>query len=72
MTQKTVRNIADIARLAGVSKSTVSRALSDSPLISQETRQRIQAIANQHGFLRRAFPQHTAQPDPRFCYPRRP
>jgi DNA-binding LacI/PurR family transcriptional regulator len=50
MTQKTVRNIADIARLAGVSKSTVSRALSDSPLISQETRERIQAIANQHGF----------------------
>ena len=29
--------IADIARLAGVSKSTVSRALNDSPLIGVET-----------------------------------
>jgi len=42
--------VADIARMAGVSKSTVSRALNDSPLISLETRQRIQAIARQHNF----------------------
>ena len=50
MAKKSVHTIADIARLAGVSKSTVSRALNDSPLISQETRQRIQAIARQHSF----------------------
>ncbi len=50
MKKKTVHNISDIARLAGVSKSTVSRALNDSPLIGQETRERIQAIARKHNF----------------------
>ena len=50
MSKKMVQNIEDIARLAGVSKSTVSRALNDSPLIKQETRERIQAIAREHNF----------------------
>ncbi len=50
MKKKTVHNISDIARLAGVSKSTVSRALNDSPLIGQETRERIQAIARKYDF----------------------
>ena len=50
MTDKPVRTIADIAELAGVSKSTVSRALSNSSLISKETRERIQAIAQAHNF----------------------
>ena len=49
MPQK-VKTIADIARLAGVAKSTVSRALNDSPLISQETKLRIRAIAKEHQF----------------------
>jgi transcriptional regulator with XRE-family HTH domain len=50
MKKKTVHNISDIAKLAGVSKSTVSRALNKSPLIGQETRERIQAIAKQYDF----------------------
>src|SRR6266508_4503847 len=50
MSNKTVRTIADIARLAGVSKSTVSRALNDSPLIGEETKARIRALARQYNF----------------------
>ncbi len=50
MTKQTVQTIGDIARLANVSKATVSRALNNSPLINQETRERIQAIARQYNF----------------------
>lgn len=50
MADKTVRNIADIAKLAGVSKSTVSRALNDSSLISAKTKARIHAIAEASNF----------------------
>jgi DNA-binding LacI/PurR family transcriptional regulator len=37
----------DIAHAAGVSQSTVSRALSNSPLVNRETRDKIHAIAKQ-------------------------
>ncbi|MBN2005756.1 MAG: LacI family DNA-binding transcriptional regulator [Anaerolineae bacterium] len=50
MKSETVQTIADIARLAGVSKSTVSRALNDSPLISAETKERVCAVAKAHNF----------------------
>jgi DNA-binding LacI/PurR family transcriptional regulator len=50
MSKKSVKTIADIARLAGVSKSTVSRALNDSPLIGIETKERIRSIARKHDF----------------------
>ena len=50
MTVERVKTIADIARIAGVSKATVSRALNDSTLVSVETRDRVRAIAQQHGF----------------------
>jgi DNA-binding LacI/PurR family transcriptional regulator len=45
-----VRNISDLARIAGVSAGTVSRALSDTGLISQKTRDRIKALARDHDF----------------------
>jgi DNA-binding LacI/PurR family transcriptional regulator len=50
MSVEKLNSIADIARLAGVSKSTVSRALNDSPLIGVETKERVRAIARAHGF----------------------
>jgi DNA-binding LacI/PurR family transcriptional regulator len=43
-------SIKDIARLAGVSHSTVSRALRNSPLIPATTTQRIQQIAKEQGY----------------------
>jgi DNA-binding LacI/PurR family transcriptional regulator len=50
MSRKSVRTIADIAKLAGVSKSTVSRALNDSPLIGEETKAKVRALAREHNF----------------------
>ncbi len=50
MHKKTLQTLEDIAQLANVSTSTVSRALNDSPLISQDTKERIQAIAREHHF----------------------
>jgi len=50
MNRDSVKTIADIARLAGVSKSTVSRALNDSPLIGEETTARIRSLARQYNF----------------------
>ncbi len=42
--------MADLAKMAGTSKITISRALADSPLVSTTTRQRIQALAREHGY----------------------
>lgn len=50
MSKETVQTLEDIARLANVSRSTVSRALNDSPLINQETKERIQAIARKYHY----------------------
>ena len=40
----------DIAEIANTSVSTVSRSLNDSDLVAEETKQRIKAIAHEHGF----------------------
>jgi DNA-binding LacI/PurR family transcriptional regulator len=45
--RRTHSKMAEVARRAGVSLSTVSRALSGSPLISEETRQRVRKAAEQ-------------------------
>lgn len=42
--------MADIARLAGVSESTVSRALADNPVVSARTRALVQKIAADAGY----------------------
>ena len=47
----------DLAKLAGVSISTVSRALNDHPLISARTKQRIWALAQEHDYpFRQSMP----------------
>ena len=49
--------IKDIARAAGVSHTTVSRALKNHPAISRETTQRIQQLARQMGYIPSAVAQ---------------
>jgi len=46
--------ISDIARLAGVSKKTVSRVINQEPYVGKDTRKRVEAIVAEHGY----------QPDP--------
>ena len=43
--------IKDIAKMAGVSHTTVSRALNDSPLIKEATRKKIQELASQMNYV---------------------
>ena len=43
-------SIKDIAKAAGISHSTVSRALADSPLVAPATKRRIQHIAREMGY----------------------
>jgi DNA-binding LacI/PurR family transcriptional regulator len=50
MVKSSCLTLADIAKIANVSKSTVSRALSDSSLIAVETRERIQKIARENNY----------------------
>lgn len=50
VTPKRVRNIAELAKIAGVSAGTVSRALANKSVVNARTRERIQALARKHGF----------------------
>ncbi|MCI4591706.1 substrate-binding domain-containing protein [Sphingobium sp. BYY-5] len=45
-----VKSITDLARIAGVSVSTVSRALTSKGALNKDTRRRIQELAAHHGF----------------------
>jgi len=53
-----VVTIKDIAGLAGVSYSTVSKALNDSPLVKPETKKRILEIAKSQGYQRNLLARH--------------
>lgn len=48
--QAAAPQMSDIARMAGVSESTVSRALADSPLVAERTRALVQKIAADTGY----------------------
>ncbi|MGK2926629.1 MAG: LacI family DNA-binding transcriptional regulator [Lysobacterales bacterium] len=50
MTVKRAITMAEIAKLARVSKPTVSRALSDSPLVKPETKRHVLSVARAHGY----------------------
>jgi len=43
--------ILDIAKLAGVGKSTVSRVLNDDPNVRPATREKVRQVIEQHGFM---------------------
>lgn len=43
--------MADLANLAGVDVSTVSRSLNDSPLVKQKTKDEIFRLASEHGYV---------------------
>jgi len=45
-----VAKIQDVARLAGVSVSTVSRAFRDDTMIQEETRQRVLSVVKEMGY----------------------
>ena len=51
MNEKPQLTMKDIARMLGVSVATVSRALSDSPSISREQRDKIQRFAREHNYF---------------------
>ncbi len=50
MKHKRTVTMDDIARLAKVSKPTVSRALSNSPLVKDKTREHVMTVARKHGY----------------------
>lgn len=54
MARRTTR-LEDLARLAGVSISTVSRALNDSPAINDRTKQKVWALAREHDYPFRRY-----------------
>ncbi|RMF17520.1 MAG: LacI family transcriptional regulator [Alphaproteobacteria bacterium] len=60
-TGRRLYRLEDLAKLAGVSISTVSRALNDSPLVSERTRRRILQLAKIHRYEGRVRPRHASE-----------
>lgn len=55
MRPRRVTRLEDLARLAGVSITTVSRALNDSPAVNQQTKQRLWKLAREHDYPFRGY-----------------
>ena len=55
--------INDVARLAGVSKKTVSRVINRSPLLRSDTREKVERIIAELGYVPKQYPEldETAQ-----------
>lgn len=57
MKRRRATTLADLAKLAGVSITTASRALNDSPSVNEQTKRRIWALARERGYpFRRYMP----------------
>ena len=56
----TVLNIADVAKLSGASKATVSRVLTGNANVRPETKDRILAVINEYGYVPNRFAQALA------------
>lgn len=52
---RTQIRLIDVARMAGVSKATASRALAGSPVVSEKTRRHIEGIAKELGYVPNAL-----------------
>ena len=50
-----MKTIKDIAKIAGVSQSTVSKALNDRPDISRDTKKKVLKIVDEHNFIPNVF-----------------
>ncbi len=50
MAERRAIRLEDLARMAGVSAATVSRALNDSPLVNLETKRRLWRLAQEHNY----------------------
>lgn len=55
--------ISDIAKMAGVGKSTVSRYLNDTGYVSIETRKKIESVIESSGYVPSAVAQHLSRQD---------
>ena len=64
MTNDNPITMKDMAKVLGISVATVSRALKDSPMISEEVRERVKAYAREHNFRPNILASHLRLANP--------